>query len=425
MDKILITKIEVKDLFDTYSYSINYNENQNIDDLAILYGDNGCGKTTILKILFHVLSEEPTNGHRTAIGKVAFKEYNIYLSNNYCIKLFRDEAFHNSYSINVHNQDDIVIKYKWEPREIRTKTDENEIEYMNFCKFLSSLKLNVFFLQDDRKIVQNDDDNEYRYYITETGERRKVPLRKGRQTNLDIALSQFNQWIKNEALIQTNIGSESVNELYEKIIGSINNEKNDNDSDINHKVDLIQKFHSIKTKNIEYMKLGLTSNFLNESIIDTITKVNDSKISLVSSIITPYLDSFELRLDSLQKLKDLLEQLNVYLEKYFRNKIVDISLNHGIVIKSKKGIPLAPNSLSSGERQILQLFCHVIVASNKSNLIIIDEPEISLNVKWQRMFLSSLLNITKNNSQIIIATHSIEMISKFKNKVCPLRDLND
>lgn len=47
----------------------------------------------------------------------------------------------------------------------------------------------------------------------------------------------------------------------------------------------------------------------------------------------------------------------------------------------------------------------VLFVGNNRNFLIIDEPEISLNIKWQR----SLINLFKNllpNVQIIVASHS-------------------
>ena len=51
----------------------------------------------------------------------------------------------------------------------------------------------------------------------------------------------------------------------------------------------------------------------------------------------------------------------------------------------------------------------------------IDEPEISLNVKWQRELIQSLLEITEGaNVQFIFASHSIELISQHLNRVVKL-----
>ena len=40
--------------------------------------------------------------------------------------------------------------------------------------------------------------------------------------------------------------------------------------------------------------------------------------------------------------------------------------------------------LSSGEQQLLFMLCAVALMRDNDSLVLIDEPEISLNIKWQR-----------------------------------------
>ena len=54
-----IRRITVNDLFGRYTYVVEPRDNSN---LLILYGDNGSGKTTILRLLFHLLSAGRTQG---------------------------------------------------------------------------------------------------------------------------------------------------------------------------------------------------------------------------------------------------------------------------------------------------------------------------------------------------------------------------
>lgn len=61
--------------------------------------------------------------------------------------------------------------------------------------------------------------------------------------------------------------------------------------------------------------------------------------------------------------------------------------------------------LSSGEKQIVSLFSHLYL-SNKSNyLVLIDEPELSLSVKWQKTFLEDVRNGAFCNG-LVAVTHS-------------------
>ncbi len=46
--------------------------------------------------------------------------------------------------------------------------------------------------------------------------------------------------------------------------------------------------------------------------------------------------------------------------------------------------------LSSGEKQIVSLFSHLYLSNKNNYLVLIDEPELSLSVKWQKTFLEDV-----------------------------------
>ena len=79
--------------------------------------------------------------------------------------------------------------------------------------------------------------------------------------------------------------------------------------------------------------------------------------------------------------------------------------------------------LSSGEKNDLIMFYHLIFDSydpekktnnpaKKIDLVLVDEPEISLHISWQRKYLDHLLEICKiNKLQAFVATHSPNIIN--------------
>ena len=67
--------------------------------------------------------------------------------------------------------------------------------------------------------------------------------------------------------------------------------------------------------------------------------------------------------------------------------------------------PLKMKLLSSGEKQIVSLFAHLYLSGEKSFNVVIDEPELSLSVPWQRRFLPDILK-TELCHGLIAVTHS-------------------
>lgn len=61
--------------------------------------------------------------------------------------------------------------------------------------------------------------------------------------------------------------------------------------------------------------------------------------------------------------------------------------------------------LSSGEKQIVSLFSHLYLSGGKKYFVLIDEPELSLSVPWQRKFLLDIRNADFCTG-LVAVTHS-------------------
>lgn len=70
--------------------------------------------------------------------------------------------------------------------------------------------------------------------------------------------------------------------------------------------------------------------------------------------------------------------------------------------------------LSSGERQILILITFLAFVSSSSQVFVVDEPELSLHPKWQSNFLDAIVSQAPENTQIIMATHSPEIVGRHR-----------
>lgn len=57
------------------------------------------------------------------------------------------------------------------------------------------------------------------------------------------------------------------------------------------------------------------------------------------------------------------------------------------------------------------MFYQMIFSSTRAMVYLVDEPEISLHVEWQRQFLEDIQRVTTlNGHQFLIATHSPQII---------------
>lgn len=77
--------------------------------------------------------------------------------------------------------------------------------------------------------------------------------------------------------------------------------------------------------------------------------------------------------------------------------------------------------LSSGEKQLIITFASLIFGLKGKNkgIFIVDEPEASLHLEWQSKFVPAILKANEN-IQLIFATHSPELIGKYRSKAVKL-----
>lgn len=81
--------------------------------------------------------------------------------------------------------------------------------------------------------------------------------------------------------------------------------------------------------------------------------------------------------------------------------------------------------LSSGEKQILLILTSVFLQEEKPNILLMDEPEISLHISWQDRLIS-LIRELNPNCQLIVTTHSPNIFaSGWEDKVVFVQDLEE
>jgi predicted ATPase len=84
--------------------------------------------------------------------------------------------------------------------------------------------------------------------------------------------------------------------------------------------------------------------------------------------------------------------------------------------------PFPWTSLSSGEKQLLIQFLEVLLQESRSVIFIADEPEISLHVIWQENLLKAIRKLNEN-AQLIIATHSPDIVADFRDNVVDMEEV--
>lgn len=143
---------------------------------------------------------------------------------------------------------------------------------------------------------------------------------------------------------------------------------------------------------------------LNKAQIDRFSELiriideNKSKVNKIFSPINKFIDS-----------------INSFYADTRKSISIDTVGQLTIIRPDKENAPI--EALSSGERQLLIIYAHVLFNEygNRSNVFIIDEPELSLHLRWQGMFIDKIIEVSPN-TQLILATHSPEIMGGYEDK---------
>lgn len=148
--------------------------------------------------------------------------------------------------------------------------------------------------------------------------------------------------------------------------------------------------------------------------------LNKAQIDRMSKIVE-IIDEHKSKVDALfRPIIDFLYTVNNFYED--SDKKLEIDTVGHLVVKRPDGNKCSIEGLSSGERQLLVIFAHVFFNrhNNRKTAFIIDEPELSLHLRWQEKFAETIFEINPT-SQFILATHSPEIVGLNKNKTVKCR----
>ncbi len=143
--------------------------------------------------------------------------------------------------------------------------------------------------------------------------------------------------------------------------------------------------------------------------------LNKAQIERIFSIVE-IVDEHKSKVDDLfRPINDFLSTINSFYSE--SEKELRVNTVGQIYVSLPNGGNCEIEGLSSGERQLLVIFAHAFFSRHnvKKPTFIIDEPELSLHLKWQEKFAETIFAITKD-AQFILATHSPEIVGVNKNK---------
>lgn len=165
----------------------------------------------------------------------------------------------------------------------------------------------------------------------------------------------------------------------------------------------------LESKRKEFIDTGILQEEQDDigihDLLDAITESNRQNLSL-------YAIDTEEKLNALSSLSSSINLFRNLIDKNFNNKRIVFNKDYGFrFVTTYSDSIILPQSLSSGEQHELVMFYDLIFNASENTLILIDEPELSLHIKWQLDYVDELLQIISvTKFSAVLATHSPQII---------------
>lgn len=431
--KSFIKRFKIEELFGIYNVDIPFE-----DDINIFVGENGLGKTTILNCINYVLQCDADN-----LYNINFKKITVIFRDQTKVEIRHDELLtDNMFDSDARRRHMMYISNDMEyenlsfvsiVKKIYRDLKKNSEKNMNISELSLAIMRKVRPLGGSRlqieKIVtelENNFGNDWESIIHDKMNDNIIYLPTYRRIEED-----FNKCMNNDIKYRNDImkkisnlqfGMNDVELLIRKTCEELRNNTNEGFKEMTSNLlkDYVSmlKNKPIKEKNtrhnIEESKLRIVFERLADKIDENVKKsiiellnqddkMSDFGYNYLVIIINNLLEIYEKTKDTDESLDNFTTVCNKYLENNtFIYNPFKIECN---LIQEYGGEPIEFKNLSSGEKQIVSLFSKLYLSKNSNNIILFDEPELSLSIVWQSKLLPDIVESKKCGFMVVI-THS-------------------
>ncbi|WP_314327010.1 AAA family ATPase [Fusobacterium pseudoperiodonticum] len=416
-NKTNIEYISIIGLFGRYNVKISLDNQVNI-----FIGENGLGKTTILNCVYYILENKYLK-----LLKIKFSEIQVKFKNNetlYTVSIEDIEDYENRkklYPLELFETNELGDKFKSNKEDINSLLKfeklnnyyNGKLKKGNFENVLelekiisSNIKQKIIYLPTYRRIEsefksfrKNNNFGRIELYESEFESENEELLIKFGMSDVEEAIDRI---LKEIRYIAMRGFSKMTGILLKQYVEDSNSERFLN----------LNKKSKVDYETLEIILTRLGKEIEEEYRKQILSLFKEGKMEAnkyLWNLIEKLIDNYNQQKKYDDRIKKFTDTCNKYLnDKQFYYNQSTLSLEIFLISdsKEKKGsIKLA--NLSSGEKQIISLFSKLCLESkgNKKNIIIIDEPELSLSLKWQKMLLPDIIN-TGNCDLLITVTHS-------------------
>lgn len=411
----MLVRLKIERLFGRFDYNIEFKSG----GVSILTGPNGYGKSTILHIINSI-----SNKKIYELFEYEFKKIELF---------FRDDieswgTLREKNIIEKRGEKLFIDKIEASPKLLKKIFATDNRHTKNYYSYFNRKR---HLLEDEEFIGQYlDDKNDIESILSYIKDNDKEE--KNVEKRLSYIMDKISKACGKTRLISDQRLLKKIRRMGEDeirdTISSLPNALKDIIEGVSSEYSVTaNSLDSTYPKRLLSSKQGITEMKYRHQFIDAqakFRKLKEYKLSNISLLeggiyneryadaLKIYFDDFFTKYQVFEKIINQLDLFTFVINNRLRFKHIEISKEKGfILIDEIQQKELDLKKLSSGEKQEILLFFELIFNTNSHEVLLIDEPELSLHISWQQQFMDDLLKVTQmNNLQVVIATHSPQII---------------
>lgn len=385
--------ISIRGLFGYFDYDISVQDG----GITILTGPNGFGKSTIIRCLEAIANSNLSFFLGLDFEKIVISDSDI----NKNLKIINKE---DALIINEKKIDKRNVRYLMRGVNLEKEIDDfsQALSYQKVLREMKEILKDVKLIQEQRLIKNLMP----RRTIDRDGIKRHVAARGVIEQIREVPnklYEKMQEVEKRYSQVSNELDSTYPERLFRQNEGVNEEEFQEKLQLMSDKVNKLNKYGISKVKGLKNVSF----------------RTEDARALKI------YFEDFDQKYQEYKEFIECLELFVKIVNKRFKFKYIEVTNDVGLrVVDEKQGHPIPLSKLSSGEQEIIVLFYELLFEVPKGTLLLIDEPEISLHITWQRLFMEDLEQIVKMKSvTVIVATHSPQMISGNRQRQIDLGEL--
>lgn len=429
MNSTNLKSFKIFGLFSRYDVELPFNKQVNI-----FIGENGLGKTTILNCLYYVLQKKYLQLENIPFQRIeiAFRNMSAPLSINKADVIVYNKKRKGRRGVYDEDYFDFLLsELRITPKELEVLSVE-EFNYLvqryasmhGISASMAHKRLiNILEARNSAKRLSVKGDEKkiqmLNKVINENLFERIIYLPTYRRIENDFSnLNIRNEEINNSEML-IRFGMSDVQKCIDTILDQIRNLAMEGFNKMTgHLLGQYTEGDDIESGNndidLEIVKIVLDrlgdkiESDTKQDIIKLIRtgKIYDNNYLHLLNLLHKLIASYDKQKHYDDRINGFVNTCNKYLnDKYFKYSPSNLTLQIYMYDSEADRENVKLTQLSSGEKQIVSLFSKLYLENDESSIVIIDEPELSLSIKWQQMILPDIVR-SQNCKFLLTVTHS-------------------